>query len=147
MVYKVKPLDGVGLVKVVNRVDLLEDIQDDNDTEESAIPDSDSSSEEEGEFVEHEVEQPEATPTQPEPTKPFEVGPRRSRRANKGQHSNVNKLPNLQLCAHKTYKTGVRSFHYTGKCRLCGYGTGVRQHIIGTDEIPTGLNCNFMCVK
>ena len=60
MVYKVKPLDGVGLVKVVNRVDLLEDIQDDSDTEESTSADSDSSSEEEWEFVEHEVEQPEA---------------------------------------------------------------------------------------
>ena len=47
MVYKVKPLDGVGLVKVVNRVDLLEDIQDDSDTEESTSADSDSSSEEE----------------------------------------------------------------------------------------------------
>ena len=35
MVYKVKPLNGVGLVTVVNRVDLLEDIQDDSDTEES----------------------------------------------------------------------------------------------------------------
>ena len=93
MVYKVKPLDGVGLVKVVNRVDLLEDIQDDSDTEESASVDSDSSSEEEWEFIEHEVVQPEATPTQPEPIKPFEVEPRRSRRANKGQHSNVNKLP------------------------------------------------------
>ena len=98
MVYKVKPLDGVGLVKVVNRVDLLEDIQDDSDTEESTSADSDSSSEEEWEFVEHEVEQPEATPTnptptQPEPTQSLEVEPRRSRRANKGQHSNVNKLP------------------------------------------------------
>ena len=41
MVYKVKPLDGVGLVKVVNRVDLLEDIQDDSDTEESTSADSD----------------------------------------------------------------------------------------------------------
>ena len=98
MVYKVKPLDGVGLVKVVNRVDLLEDIQDDSDTEESTSADSDSSSEEEWEFVEHEVEQPEATPTNPTPTQPdptqsLEVEPRRSRRANKGQHSNVNKLP------------------------------------------------------
>ena len=54
--------------------------------------------EEEWEFVEHEVEQPEATPThptptQPEPTQSLEVEPRRSRRANKGQHSNVNKFP------------------------------------------------------
>ena len=88
MVYKVEPLDGVGLVKVVNRVDLLEDIQDDSDTEESTSADSDSSSEEEWEFVEHEVEQPEATPThptptQPEPTQSLEVEPRRSRRANR----------------------------------------------------------------
>ena len=98
MVYKVKPLDGVGLVKVVTRVDLLEDIQDDSDTEESTSADSDSSSEERWEFIEHEAEQPEATPThptptQPEPTQSLEVEPRRSRRANKGQHSNVNKLP------------------------------------------------------
>ena len=93
MVYKVKTLDEVGLVKVVNRVDLLEDIQDDSDTEESASADSDISSEEEWEFVEHEVEQPEATPTHSTPTQPLEVEPKKSRRANKGQHSNVNKLP------------------------------------------------------
>ena len=90
-------MDGVGLVKVVNRVDLLEDIQDDSDTEESTSADSDSSSEEEWEFVEHEVEQPEATPTHPTPTKPFEVEPRRSRRTNKGQDSNVNKLPKCKV--------------------------------------------------
>ena len=76
----------MGLVKVVNRVDLLEDIQDDSDTEELTSADSDSSSDEEWEFVEHEVEQPEATPTnstptQPEPTQSLEVEPRRSRRA------------------------------------------------------------------
>ena len=46
-------------MKVVNRVDLLEDIQNDSDTEESVSADSDSSSEEEWEFVEQEVEQPE----------------------------------------------------------------------------------------
>ena len=99
MVYKVKPPDGVGLVKVVNRVDLLEDIQDDSDTEESISADSDNSSEE-WEFVEHEVEQPEATPTHPTPTQSLEVEPRRSRRA-----STVMKINclNLQLCVHKTY--------------------------------------------
>ena len=39
MVYNVEPLDGVGLV-IVNRVDLLEDIQDDSHTEESTSADS-----------------------------------------------------------------------------------------------------------
>ena len=109
MVYKVKLLDGVGLVKVVNWVDLLEDIQDDSDTEGSASADSDSSSEEEWEFVEYEVEQPEATPAYPTPTQPLEVGPRRSRRANKGQHSNVNKLPKSAAMCSQDIQNQVSS--------------------------------------
>ena len=48
------------------------------------------------------MEQPEATPTQPEPTQTFEVEPRRSRRATKGQHSNVNKLPrSAAMCSQE----------------------------------------------
>ena len=103
-----KALDGLGLVKVVNRMDLLEDINnEDEDPVESDADVSDSSlSEEEWEFVESDTPMPSTltikdaqanrptathNPT-PNPTSAAVEAPRSSR-ANKGQHSNFNRMP------------------------------------------------------
>ena len=109
MVYKVKALDGLGLVKVVNRMDLLEDInnEDEDPVESDADVSDSSSSEEEWEFVESDTPMPSTftikdaqanrpTPTYnptPNPTPAAAETPRRSSRANKGQHSNLSKMP------------------------------------------------------
>ena len=107
MVYNVKVLDGLGLVKVVNRMDLLEDItKEDEDQVESDVDSSDSSSsEEEWEFVESDTPMPSiftikdtqadrpAPVPNPTPEHATAAAPRRSSRAYKGQHSNLNKMP------------------------------------------------------
>ena len=97
MVYKVKALDGLGLVKVVNRMDLLEDTtMEDEDQVESDVDSSDSSSsQEEWEFVEsdtsmpstftikdNQADRPEPVPN-PTPEPATAAALRRSSRANK----------------------------------------------------------------
>ena len=115
MVYKVKALDGLGLVKVVNRMDLLEDINnEDEDPVESDVYVSDnSSSEEEWKFVESDTPmlstftikdaQANRPPPTPNPTPAAAEAPRRSSRANKGQHSNLNKMPRSVVTSHNMW--------------------------------------------
>ena len=128
MVYKIKSLDGLETLKVVNRIDLLEAIE--SDDEDSEIDDptestESSSSEEEWEYIpfdldEPETDKPDESEEEMRPPPIVQPNVRKSKRENKGRHSNPHKLPRSMAKGNKREMIGNVSHGFTELAKVMG---------------------------